>query len=59
MKLDIKRQTDFVPIKLEITFESWFEIHDFIERLKHDNHLPNPSSPVISKVENFIANLKI
>lgn len=59
MKSEIMRTTNFIPVKLEIIFESHFELNDFIARLKADNHLPNPTDGLIRQVEAFAEALYI
>ena len=53
MKSEIARSTKFVPVKLEVIFESAFELSDFIGRLKADNHLPSTVEGLILQLEAF------
>jgi hypothetical protein len=53
MKSTIEVPNKFVPVKLEVVFESAYELSDFIARLKADNHLPNSVDGVIRQLEAF------
>lgn len=59
MKSEIKIQNNFRPVKLEIIFESAFELSDFIGRLKADNHLPSSVQGLIRQMEDFEKKLPI
>jgi hypothetical protein len=53
MKSTVEIPNKFIPVKLEVVFESAYELSDFISRLKADTRLPNSVDTLIRKLEAF------